>query len=155
MTFIQVRHNIEVAHRLSLTPGKCEAIHGHSMWVTLRIYGWIDERSGILNNSLEFGRVKKQFRTYLDTTFDHRLLLNKNDPWATKLMISSADPQEKEFWAHDYLPGLAPMPGDPTTENIAKWIARWASEEFATSVDALVEETSVNAAGYYAGGKKS
>ena len=40
------------------------------------------------------------------------------------------------------------MPGDPTTENLAKWIAEWAATEFAADADVKVHETSVNAAAY-------
>lgn len=125
---IRVRHNIEVAHRLSLLPGKCENIHGHSMWVELEITGAPDERG--LSNGLDFGAVKRAFRGHLDETYDHRLLLNAAD----------------ELAALD-LPGTRMCFGDPTTENIARWVLEWATGEFgpaATRVD--VHETHVNSA---------
>ena len=47
-TGLRVVHNIETAHRLTLLPGRCEAIHGHSMLVTLTLYGPVNVRTGSL-----------------------------------------------------------------------------------------------------------
>jgi 6-pyruvoyl-tetrahydropterin synthase len=156
MAFVIVRHNIEVAHRLSLLEGKCEAIHGHSMMVDLQIFGQVDSR-GLLDG-LEFGLVKKRFREHLDTTYDHHLLLNESDPWAQDLFemvpTEMANPDGGPGYVMQdvpkemgKLPGLRTTPGDPTTENISRWVARWAAEAFQKTVDVLVQETHVNFAG--------
>jgi 6-pyruvoyl-tetrahydropterin synthase len=130
---IAVRHNIEVAHRLSLLPGKCEAILGHSMWVRLELWGPVD-RNGILAG-LDFGALKKDFRGHLDRDYDHRLLLNANDP------LAELD-----------LPGLRECEGDPTTENIARWVGEWARNTYPTldGYAVTVDETHVNAASWRA-----
>lgn len=116
---------------MSLLPGKCENIHGHSMWVTLELRGEMDESGRMAG--LDFGAVKKAFRGHLDSQYDHHLLLNEHDPFADLA-----------------LPGLHTCAGDPTTENIARWIAEWAAtrwlDVFGTRV--LVNETHVNAAVY-------
>ena len=127
---LQVRHNIEVAHRLSLLPGKCERIHGHSMWVTLELRGHRIDESGRLGG-LDFGAIKKAFRAHLDNTYDHHLLLNGDD-----------------HLAELPLPGLRLCEGDPSTENLAKWIAEWAHHEFidTPSFRVQVDETHVNSA---------
>lgn len=145
MAFIRVRHNMEVAHRLYEMPGKCENIHGHSMWAELTIHGLVNT-TGVLDG-LEFGNVKKRFRGFLDEVFDHHLLLNEKDPWAGK--VGLPDHQEPNGYLTAYkLPGLMTFPGDPTTENLARWIAKWANEEFKKSVDVTVQETAVNSAGF-------
>jgi 6-pyruvoyltetrahydropterin/6-carboxytetrahydropterin synthase len=145
---IEVRHNIEVAHRLYQTPGKCENIHGHSMWVTLKLCGAVD-KNGILEG-LEFGEVKRKFRSFLDEAFDHHLLLNEEDPWAHGLYANDINydgaPLEKSDWRQ--LPGLMTTPDDPTTENLARWIGEWAEAEFRLDVNVHVRETHVNAAEY-------
>lgn len=125
-----VRHNIEVAHRLSLLPGKCENIHGHSMWVTLEMRGHKIDQNGLLGG-LDFGAIKKAFRAHLDTAYDHRLLLNEID------LLAGME-----------LPGARLCPGDPTTENIAKWVAQWARQNFqgTPGFRVRVDETHVNAA---------
>jgi 6-pyruvoyltetrahydropterin/6-carboxytetrahydropterin synthase len=146
MSFIEVRHNIEVAHRLSLLPGKCENIHGHSMWVTIRLEGVIGA-TGILKNQqgdvFDFGSVKKEFRDHLDNMYDHQLLLNKADPWAAKLYDQETEGMKG---AEGHLPGLVVFDGDPTTENLAKWIAEWAALQFRANTQVQVQETHVNAA---------
>lgn len=134
--FITVRHNIEVAHRLYELPGKCENIHGHSMWVTLTLQGTLDEH-GILGG-VEFGTLKKEFRGYLDETYDHRLLLNPDDPFA----------QPNALLPGQTLPGLQVCKADPTTENIVKWIRdHMLATEYGDMVHAVeVQETHVNGA---------
>ena len=136
-TSIQVTHNIEVAHRLFLTPGKCENIHGHSMLVELEMWGDINAQG--LMEGLEFGQVKRIFRKHLDDTYDHQLLLNKDDPWAVAQLL---DGQVL------YLPGLAVCPyGDPTTENLARWIGAWGQGfKDIKHIKCTVHETKVNMA---------
>lgn len=125
-----------------LTPGKCENIHGHSFNVGIELYGPMDKRGMLC--SLDFGAVKRLFRGYLDTEFDHRVLLNSEDPWA------SAQCDTGEF--SESLPGLQPVNGDPTTENLARWIGEWARLNFIeagiTGIDVCVQETRVNAASW-------
>jgi 6-pyruvoyl-tetrahydropterin synthase len=162
---IAVKHNIEVAHRLYETPGKCENIHGHSMWVTLFLDGAIDKR-GMLDG-LDFGDVKKVFRKHLDETYDHHLLLNASDPFAGPIYpvknietrtMGGWNPHEQErevivvagmddAQPQSFLPGLNATAGDPTTENIASWIAIAMSQELErTPLAVEVWETSVNMA---------
>jgi len=139
---ISVRHNVEMAHRLYLTPGKCENIHGHSWQVTLTLNGPVDSAGLLLG--LDFGIVKQQFREYLDSNFDHRVLLNPRDPWAQDL-----DPRQEydSSLKPMTLPGLQVMQyGDPTTENLATAIGYWAQSiySYATGIRANVWETKVN-----------
>jgi 6-pyruvoyltetrahydropterin/6-carboxytetrahydropterin synthase len=133
MQSIKVKHNVEMAHRLFETPGKCEKIHGHSWNVELELFGSIDGR-GMLN-SLDFGIVKQHFRGFLDHEFDHRILLNARDPWAQNIGDMGL------------LPGLATLPGDPTTENLANGVGSWANQFFGCSKTSVtVWETAVNCA---------
>jgi 6-pyruvoyl-tetrahydropterin synthase len=152
--YIGVKHNIEVAHRLFETQGKCEAIHGHSMMVELAIYGEKDDH-GLLGG-IEFGALKKEFRAYLDDEYDHHLILNLSDPFARPLFLMERD-DSGEFTTTSeqaFLPGLNAMPGDPTTENIAAWIFDWASDlemikdnVMVESIMVEVKETATNFAG--------
>jgi len=162
MTTIAVKHNIEVAHRLFELPGKCEQIHGHSMWVTMELQGRLNDK-GILGG-IEYGALKKVFRGHLDETYDHRLLLNVADPYARPIYMFDVDdfePGERvnvDEGSKQYLPGLQATMGDPTTENLAKWIAHDMYEEMVAndlitamprniySIDVTVWETSVNMA---------
>lgn len=126
---IAVRHNIEVAHRLWQLPGKCQQIHGHSMWVRMELAGELDSHGLLLG--LDFGRVKLRFREWLDVNYDHHLLLDIDDPLTSQT-----------------LPGLVMTMGQPSTENIAGWIADWARNVFpaVASGSVTVQETHVNEA---------
>jgi 6-pyruvoyltetrahydropterin/6-carboxytetrahydropterin synthase len=126
-----------MAHRLYETSGKCENIHGHSWQIVLTLGGEVDER-GMLEG-LDFGLVKLTFRTFLDSNYDHRLLLNEADPWAGSIPLGGTT------WE---LPGLQTMNGDPTTELFARCIGASMISVFpmcpVISVD--VWETRVNCA---------
>jgi 6-pyruvoyltetrahydropterin/6-carboxytetrahydropterin synthase len=116
---IKVRHNAEMAHRLLLTPGKCQQIHGHSFTVELELVGQVSPE-GLLCQ-LDFANVKALFRKHLDAEYDHHILLNAKDPWAGLFGVERQD---------DRLPGLSTMSVDPTTENIAARIGLWAQATF-------------------------
>jgi 6-pyruvoyltetrahydropterin/6-carboxytetrahydropterin synthase len=143
-----VKHNIEMAHRLSLLPGKCQQIHGHSWWVTLEIVGRVDPDTKIL---LDFAMVKAKFREYLDSQYDHRLLLNVNDD-----VIRSKLLDDGSYHIEHRLPGLQIINGDPTTELLAEVIGLWANGTFNVDpqgrnvlnrvINVEVWETSVNCA---------
>lgn len=141
---ISVRHNVEMAHRLFLTPGNCEQIHGHSWDVKLTLTGLVDN-NGLLSG-INFTELKKTLREYLDKTFDHRVLLNPADPLAGKLHVA-----DSEGWFT--LPGLQTMPsGDPTTENFAETIGRYIQTNLYGEFSAIcvnVMETSVNFAEWH------
>lgn len=111
MQTLKIRHNMEVAHRLHETEGKCQQIHGHSMWVVAELEGGVNQRGLLLG--MDFSTVKYQFRGELDRVYDHHLLLNKDDPFTQYP-----------------LPGLCICRGDPTTENIARWIGEYCLETF-------------------------
>jgi len=140
---IRVMHNVEMAHRLTKTPGRCQNIHGHSWKVILTLTGEIDEK-GVL---VEFGYLKMAFRDFLNTNFDHHLLLNWTDPMFRNVMLEGA-----------LLPGATQMEGEPTTENFAKLIYDWAVQELIGKIgnvySARVEvwETATNCAVYPAEG---
>ncbi len=136
---------MEMAHRLHLTPGKCENIHGHSWWVTLTVWGQVDS-NGLLQG-IDFGEAKSFLRGYMDEKYDHHLLLNSQDPFARALYNS--DSAGRPTGDRSVLPGLVKFRGDPTTELIAARIGedmlagfsrRWNVDELAVDV----WETSVN-----------
>lgn len=144
---LKISHDMQVAHRLSLSPGKCQQMHGHGMQIELTLLA-SEGPGGIAVNyeqeALEFGDMKKKFREYIDTTYDHHLLLNKSDPWA--IAFDLHDPVENDPVNGKTLPGLVTVPGDPTTENLAKWIAEWGCNTFKCDVICRLDETKTNGA---------
>jgi 6-pyruvoyl-tetrahydropterin synthase len=154
---LKIRHNMEVAHRLTKTPGKCQQIHGHGMEVELVFVNleYDHETAMVKNrdgNSFEFGAMKKKFREYIDSNYDHRLILNRADRWAQPIhsmeVISPNHPVygNDALTENEWLPGLALVDDDPTVENLATWIALWAAESFHADTICRLEETKTNGA---------
>ncbi len=129
---LTIAHNMEVAHRLSKLPGKCENIHGHSMLVRLTIAGPGNLDKNDLVDGMDFGSMKKWFRGYIDSQFDHRLILNAED-----ILLRECA-----------LPGVAIIEGDPSTENLARIIGNECRRFFGLQYQYRLEiqETAVNAA---------
>jgi 6-pyruvoyltetrahydropterin/6-carboxytetrahydropterin synthase len=141
---IYVRHNAEIAHRLSQLPGKCQRIHGHSLQIELWLSGKVNE-IGILEG-LDFGQVKKAFRAYIDETYDHHLLLNVQDP----LLDFAYHPGTETVMpslVQDKYPGAVLLPGDPTIENLTRAVGEWADEQWPKLAAVVkVQETNSNGA---------
>lgn len=76
---VQLRHHFDAAHRLpQLAEGntQCANIHGHTWGATLSIAGPIQPDMTIV----EFSGIKKTFRSFIDTCFDHGMLIGVADP---------------------------------------------------------------------------
>lgn len=135
-TYLVVRHNIEMAHRLWKLPGKCTQIHGHSWWAEVTLVMDPDE-DGV---TVDFSEVKKILRGHLDGEFDHRLALDMDDPLV----------RDCPGRVEDIYPGHVLVPGMPTVENMAKWIGEFMQEQYpqAKSVKVHLWEAATNAAGW-------
>jgi 6-pyruvoyltetrahydropterin/6-carboxytetrahydropterin synthase len=127
---LYVQDYIQVGHRLTTLPGKCQQIHGHSMLVKIALEVDVPPGEDLAVNAngavLDFSDVKKTFRGHINSVYDHHLLLGKNDPLVEL-----------------NLPGMTLVDGDPTVENIAKWIFNFMSNDFPISY-VEVQETATN-----------
>lgn len=154
---LKICHNMEIAHRLSLSPGKCQQIHGHGMQVELTLGNLGSHDDGMCVNrygqTMEFGDMKRKFRDHIDSTYDHRLVLNRADPFAGPIfMMDKATTVDNVYYEINkdkdqvFLPGLSLVDGDPTVENLARWIAEWAAIAFKCDVTCSIAETKTNGA---------
>ena len=140
---------MEIAHRLLNDDGKCQNIHGHGMQVELTLLAALGVDGMAIDskgNKLEFGRLKKEFRTYIDSTYDHRLVLNREDPFAGPIFSVSDTNRISSDTKQIFLPGLSLVDGDPTVENLAMWIAERFCNEFQVDVVCRIDETKTNGA---------
>jgi 6-pyruvoyltetrahydropterin/6-carboxytetrahydropterin synthase len=135
---IWIRHNAEIAHRLAFGPKKCQQIHGHSLQIKLTLFGVPDE-NGMLNG-MDFRAIKQTFRNYIDADYDHHLLLNQNDPMLKHLRDLLNDE------ADSFYPGAIGTPGEPTTENMARWLWEWSEDTFTLPTHVEITETNSNGA---------
>jgi len=154
---LKIRHNMEMAHRLSKDTTKCKQIHGHGMQVEIVFMDLEEGPNGMAQtrygNTIEFGSAKRLFRAHIDNMYDHRLVLNEEDPWAGPIFsikdiqidpateIGTVAMEEQIF-----LPGLTIVADEPTVENMAKWIAEWAALTFRCDIICRIDETKTNGA---------
>ena len=93
------------AHRLRKHTGKCAHLHGHNG--TIKIDLWNDQLNpqGMV---VDFIDVKNVMGEWIDTTLDHRSILNETDP-LVDLLRELGEP-------------VLTLPSEPTAENFAKLI---------------------------------
>jgi 6-pyruvoyl-tetrahydropterin synthase len=96
---------------------------------------------------MDFGEVKKKFREFLDTNYDHHLLLNPTDPLIT--FMGDNDPHYRGLlnnWGVTVTDGR-----DPTVENFASIIYEWAKKTWTDDwfkFNVKVYEAATNCASY-------
>lgn len=113
-----------MGHRLWSLPGKCTQLHGHTWQVTLYITG-PRNKEGLM---LDYHEVKKEFRSFLDLNFDHKLCLHQNDPLVYRKEGESSIEYKRRL--ETFYPGVALVPFLPSTENLAEHWALYAKAVF-------------------------
>lgn len=118
-------------HRLLNYEGMCRHLHGHNARVEIDIEAeTLDERGMVY----DFSDIKEVVKSWVDATLDHRMLLNKADP-----MI----PVLKERGEQCFI-----MDGNPTAENIAKLIFKFARKQKLPVTEVRLWETPTSFATY-------
>jgi 6-pyruvoyltetrahydropterin/6-carboxytetrahydropterin synthase len=69
-------------HRLLGHPGKCGRLHGHNGVLRITLRSETLDKQGMV---ADFDQIALEMRQFLDSRFDHRLLLHKDDPAAAAL----------------------------------------------------------------------
>lgn len=94
----------DAGHRVLGHRGKCRFIHGHRYRVEVEVESFmLDE----LDMVVDFSVIKEKVGNWIDENWDHRLLLNPNDPQVLRL----TETEEVAPYVMAY--------GNPTAENIA------------------------------------
>lgn len=111
-------------HRLLNYDGKCRYLHGHNGKAVIAIEGDRLDARGML---VDFTDIKRCVADWIDAELDHRMLLSKDDP----LLGVLRDAGEPIFV----------MDENPTAENIAKVIYRYACSRALPVVEVTLWET--------------
>ena len=118
-------------HRLHNHPGKCARLHGHNAKVIVEISSVnLNEQKMVM----DFYEIRKILETWIDEHLDHRMILAKNDPIASRLQ--EADP-------HTIL-----IDENPTAEVLAQWIFKEAKKQGLPVTKITFWETDDSAATY-------
>lgn len=111
-------------HRLLDYQGKCRHLHGHNGRAVIVLEGEELCSRGML---VDFSIIKSELRTWIDETFDHRMILCERDPALTTLR-ELGEP-------------LCVISGNPTAEQIARLIFEHAREKGFPVVEVSLWET--------------
>jgi 6-pyruvoyltetrahydropterin/6-carboxytetrahydropterin synthase len=88
MLTITRRHSICAGHRVvgqkdsSENPGPCTHLHGHQYFYDLVCSS---EELNDIGMILDFSEIKKRLCSWLDDSWDHRMLIWDRDPWKEEL----------------------------------------------------------------------
>jgi 6-pyruvoyltetrahydropterin/6-carboxytetrahydropterin synthase len=104
-TMICRQHNICAGHRVVGQGGHCERLHGHEYVFYLICSAPELDKVGRI---LDFSEIKDKLCAWLEDTWDHRMILWKEDPW-----IEAISRIDKTVWQ---------APFNPTVENLARYM---------------------------------
>lgn len=96
-------------HRLLNHQGKCRHLHGHNGRVVLILETPHLDPLGMV---VDFSHIKEVISTWIDATFDHRMLLHRDDP-ALPFLRQLGEP-------------VLVLDVNPTAENLAQMICEFA-----------------------------
>jgi len=118
-------------HRLLNYQGKCRHLHGHNGRVLITLEGATLDNRGML---LDFGEMKQIVQQWIDDELDHRMILRRDDP-AVPALTELGEP-------------LVLIDANPTAENLAKLIFRFARQRGLPVVKVELWETPKCSASY-------
>ena len=100
-------HDISTGHRVMNHESKCKHLHGHNYRVHFKIAA--ENELDSLGRVLDFGVIKSLLAEWLESHWDHKLLIWQDDPWAESL--KTMDPE-----------GVSLVHFNPTAENMAQYL---------------------------------
>lgn len=121
-------------HRLKDYDGKCRQVHGHNGKACVTLAGESLDRLGMV---VDFVEMKRAVGSWIDATFDHTLILHKDDP-LVPLLLSAGEK-------------VLALDVNPTTENLAKVIFEYVASKGLPVVEVTLWETPYSYATYRGG----
>jgi 6-pyruvoyltetrahydropterin/6-carboxytetrahydropterin synthase len=118
-------------HRLLNYHGKCRHLHGHNGRVEIELASETLDRRGMV---IDFEKIKTEIKTWIDRHLDHRMILSKRDP-----ILPLLKKQKEPFYL---------LEENPTAENIAKRIYRYAISRGFSVKEVRLWETETSSAVY-------
>jgi 6-pyruvoyltetrahydropterin/6-carboxytetrahydropterin synthase len=125
-------HDISTGHRVYGHESKCSHLHGHNY----RVHFTVAPKDGMIDSIgrvLDFSVIKKHLCVWLENNWDHKMLIDVNDPWLHTLKLVDPD-------------GVISVSFNPTAENMAKYLVEkigplLLANENAVLVSVKIEET--------------
>lgn len=124
----------DYGHRVLGHGGKCRHIHGHRGVAQVSVEAPQLDALGFV---IDFSNLKTIVGDWIDTFWDHNIILNGNDPLARMYVENTGEDTEWGFFSGavfaDKTPYVLPAGMNPTAENLAKILAEKAQELLAGS----------------------
>ena len=111
-------------HRLLNYEGKCRHLHGHNGKAVISLESSALDALGMV---VDFSAMKRVVGAWIDATFDHRMILHRDDP-ALPFLRQQNEP-------------VCVVEVNPTAENIAKLIFEYVKAQGFPVVEVTLWET--------------
>ena len=108
-------HEFSAGHRVCGHSGRCKYLHGHNYKVFFEI-AHDQDRLDNLGMVIDFALIKAALCTWIDSNYDHKMLIWEQDPLLSGLLKVSFD-------------SIVKVPYNPTAENIAKYLVEVVAPE--------------------------
>jgi 6-pyruvoyltetrahydropterin/6-carboxytetrahydropterin synthase len=118
-------------HRLLNYDGKCRNLHGHNGKAVITLESTQLDALGMV---VDFSHMKRVVSTWIDATFDHKMILHRDDPILPEL--------------HRLGEAVEIVEVNPTAENLAKLIFDYAASQRLPVVEVTLWETENSFATY-------
>ncbi len=99
-------HDICAGHRVVGHEGKCRHLHGHNYRIH---FDCTADQLDSVGRVIDFTVIKERLCEWLETEWDHRMLLWESDAMAAMVMLAD--------------PSIVLVPFNPTAENMAEYLA--------------------------------
>jgi len=105
-------HDFCAGHRVAGHENKCAHLHGHNYRVHFHVRGNVDT----IGRIMDFSVVDRLLCRWLETNWDHKMLLWENDPWVSLAVPSHIG----------YVPcnSVVRVQFNPTAENMAEYLLK-------------------------------
>lgn len=116
MNFVCITRKLEfdAAHRVLNHGGKCKHLHGHRYVAEIAVHAPDLDRLGMV---LDFSFLKEKVGGWIDTAWDHNIILHPEDPL---LDI----PPESSIWGGQKPYIMPDFAANPTVENMVQVLAQ-------------------------------
>ncbi len=118
-------------HRLLNYDGKCRFLHGHNAKAEIELSSETLDHRGMV---MDFNEVKRRLQSWVDSTLDHKMLLNKADP-----LLPALKPETEP---------VVLMDRNPTAEVISQMIYDYAKNQGFPIAEVRLWETPTSFATY-------
>jgi 6-pyruvoyltetrahydropterin/6-carboxytetrahydropterin synthase len=120
------KHIISTGHRIHGHPGKCANLHGHSYEFHFYITATVLDNLGMV---VDFAYIKQTLCNWLDTNYDHRMLIWEKDPIAQEILAIDKS--------------VVIVPYNPTVENMADYLLTVVAPKLITNPQVKIEKVMV------------